>query len=79
MSTFRFKQFTIHQEKAQMKVGTDSIVLDSAIKIKSKYKRILDVGTGTGLLSLMIAQKSSNQNSFLKEKIKISVQVKKKK
>ena len=60
MSTFRFKQFTIHQEKAQMKVGTDSIILGSAIKIKSKYKRILDVGTGTGLLSLMIAQKSSN-------------------
>ena len=35
MSTFRFKQFTIHQEKAQMKVGTDSIILGSAIKIKS--------------------------------------------
>ena len=34
MSTFRFKQFTIHQEKAQMKVGTDSIILGSAIKIK---------------------------------------------
>ena len=43
-----------------MKVGTDSIILGSAIKIKSRYKHILDVGTGTGLLSLMIAQKSSN-------------------
>lgn len=62
MSIFRFKQFIIHQEKAQMKVGTDSIILGSAIKIKSKYKHILDIGTGTGLLSLMIAQKSSNQD-----------------
>ena len=46
MSIFRFKQFIIHQEKAQMKVGTDSIILGSAIKIKSKYKHILDIGTG---------------------------------
>ena len=62
MSVFQFKQFTIYQNLAGMKVGTDSIILGSAIKIKSKYKRILDVGTGTGLLSLMIAQKSSNSD-----------------
>ena len=43
-----------------MRVGTDSIILGSVIKIKNKYKNILDVGTGTGLLSLMIVQKSSN-------------------
>ncbi len=60
MSIFRFKKFTIYQDLAGMKVGTDSIILGSVIKIKSKYKRILDVGAGTGLLSLMIAQKSSN-------------------
>lgn len=60
MSIFQFKQFTIYQEKPQMRVGTDSIILGSAIKIKNKYKYILDIGTGTGLLSLMIAQKSSN-------------------
>ena len=62
MSVFQFKQFTIYQDLAGMKVGTDSIILGSAIKIKSKYKRIIDVGTGTGLLSLMIAQKSSNSD-----------------
>ena len=62
MSVFQFKQFTIYQDLAGMKVGTDSIILGSAIKIKSEYKRILDVGTGKGLLSLMIAQKSSNSD-----------------
>ena len=62
MSTFRFKQFTIHQQLSGMKVGTDSIILGSAIEMKSKYKRILDVGTGTGLLSLMMAQKSLNSD-----------------
>tara|TARA_B100001057_G_scaffold422996_1_gene444854 strand:+ start:404 stop:1108 length:705 start_codon:yes stop_codon:yes gene_type:complete len=62
MSIFQFKQFTIYQDLAGMKVGTDSIILGSAIKIKSEYKRVIDVGTGTGLLSLMIAQKSSNSD-----------------
>ena len=62
MSVFQFKQFTIYQSLAAMKVGTDSIILGSAIKIKSKYKHILDVGTGTGILSLMLAQKSTNSN-----------------
>ena len=62
MSLFRFKQFTIYQDLAGMKVGTDSIILGSVIKIKSKYKNILDVGAGTGILTLMMAQRTSNSN-----------------
>ena len=62
MNVFRFKQFTIDQDLAGMKVGTDSIILGSAIKIKSKYKDILDVGAGTGILTLMIAQRTMNSN-----------------
>ena len=62
MSVFRFKQFTIDQDLAGMKVGTDSIILGSVIKIKSKYKDILDVGAGTGILTLMMAQRTSNSN-----------------
>ena len=60
MSSFRFKQFTIQQDKTAMKVGTDSILLGSWLNVKTKYHSILDVGTGTGILALMMAQKTAN-------------------
>lgn len=55
-SWFRFKQFTINQDKCAMKVGTDSILLGAWANIKNR-KNILDIGTGTGILSLMAAQR----------------------
>ena len=54
---FRFKHFCIIQEKSAMKVGIDSVMLGSWADV-SGYSRILDVGTGTGLLALMMAQRS---------------------
>ena len=54
---FKFKQFAIYQDKAAMKVGVDSVVLGAWTVVKDT-KNILDVGTGTALLSLMLAQKS---------------------
>ena len=56
---FQFKQFIIQQNKTAMKVGTDGVLLGSWAKISAKAERILDIGTGTGLISLMIAQRSS--------------------
>ena len=55
---FRFKQFVVHQEKSAMKVGTDGVLLGAWANVGSA-KRILDVGTGTGLIALMLAQRSN--------------------
>lgn len=56
MSTFRFQQFSIRQSHTAMKVGTDSMIL-GALSHFQHPKSLLDVGTGTGVLSLMLAQR----------------------
>lgn len=57
MSIFQFKQFTIDQTGAAMKIGTDSMILGAWAPI-GDAESILDIGTGTGLLALMLAQRS---------------------
>ena len=54
---FKFKQFTIEHDACAMKVGTDSIMLGSWVQTNNA-QRILDIGTGSGLLVLMLAQKT---------------------
>ena len=54
---FRFKQFTVFQDRCAMKVGTDGILLGALASLSCADSRVLDVGTGTGILSLMVAQR----------------------
>ena len=55
---FRFKQFTVLQDKCAMKVGTDAILLGSWTTVEKHQNSILDIGAGTGILALMMAQRS---------------------
>jgi tRNA1Val (adenine37-N6)-methyltransferase len=61
-SFFQFKQFRIIQEKSAMKVGMDGVLLGAWVDA-SGASRILDIGTGTGLIALMMAQK--NQTALI--------------
>ncbi|AWW31324.1 methyltransferase [Echinicola strongylocentroti] len=53
---FRFKQFTVHQENCAMKVSTDAVLL-GALTDQAQPTNILDIGAGTGVISLMLAQR----------------------
>jgi tRNA1Val (adenine37-N6)-methyltransferase len=61
-NSFTFKQFTIKQDKCTMKVNTDGVLLGAWTNV-SKVNRALDIGTGTGVIALMIAQR--NQNALI--------------
>jgi tRNA1Val (adenine37-N6)-methyltransferase len=56
---FQYKHFRIEQDKSPMKVGTDGVLI-GAWANASKKKKTLDIGTGTGLIALMLAQRFSN-------------------
>ena len=54
---FQFKQFTVRQQHCAMKVGTDGTLLGAWAQASAGPCRVLDVGTGTGLIALMMAQR----------------------
>lgn len=54
---FRFKQFTVHHDRCAMKVGMDGSLLGAWAGANATPHQILDIGTGTGLIALMLAQR----------------------
>lgn len=57
MSVFHFKRFSVVNERSAMKVNTDGVLLGAAMTILPTDRRLLDVGTGTGTIALMAAQR----------------------
>ncbi len=56
-NSFQFKQFTVNQERCAMKVGIDGVLLGAWSTVEGR-SRALDIGTGTGLIALMVAQRN---------------------
>ena len=59
---FIFKQFTINQDRCAMKIGTDGVLLGTWASVDHNPYSILDIGAGTGIIALMLAQRSAADN-----------------
>ena len=57
-TSFTFKQFTVYHDRCAMKVGTDGVLLGAWAPVE-QASRVLDVGTGTGLIALQMAQRNA--------------------
>ena len=56
---FKFKQFEISQDRCAMKIGTDGVLLGAWTTVRNSPETILDIGSGTGVIALMLAQRSN--------------------
>ena len=55
---FQFKQFSVNQDQCAMKIGTDAVLLGAWVSLEQNPFSILDIGAGTGIIALMVAQRS---------------------
>jgi len=58
LKPFQFKEFKVHQDKTAMKIGTDGVLLGAWCGLENFPDSILDIGSGTGVIALMMAQRS---------------------
>jgi tRNA1Val (adenine37-N6)-methyltransferase len=58
---FKFKQFSVEQDRCAMKIGTDGVLLGAWAPIENNPFSVLDIGTGTGIIALMLSQRSNAQ------------------
>ncbi|MGY0407503.1 MAG: tRNA1(Val) (adenine(37)-N6)-methyltransferase [Polaribacter sp.] len=61
MKPFQFKEFTVCQEKTAMKIGTDAVLLGAWVSVNECTNTILDIGSGTGVIALMLTQRFNAQ------------------
>ena len=69
MGTFRFKKFEVVNERSAMKVNTDGVLLGASMTILPSDRNLLDIGTGTGTIALMAAQRLDDACSDGKDEI----------
>ena len=67
MGTFRFKKFEVVNERSAMKVNTDGVLLGASMTIREGDRCLLDIGTGTGTIALMAAQRVSAKDYHVAE------------
>lgn len=61
---FQFKQFSVNQDNCAMKIGTDGVLLGAWCPIDNSPNSILDIGTGTGIVALMLAQRTATRHTI---------------
>ena len=64
MGVFRFKRFSVENDRSAMKVNTDGVLLGASMTLKPSDRLLLDIGTGTGTIALMAAQRLSDLDAL---------------